>query len=47
LIISEIDGKKVNNVLEVKNIIESKYSSEDITISLVDRNGDKREFVFQ
>ncbi|MBQ4821201.1 trypsin-like peptidase domain-containing protein [Aquimarina sp. MMG016] len=47
LIISEIDGKKVKNVVEVKQIIESKYPDEDITISLIDRNGDKREFVFQ
>jgi len=47
LIISEIDGKKVKNVLEVKQIIESKYQDEDITISLVDLNGQKREFVFQ
>ena len=47
LIISEIDGKKVRNVLEVKEIIDSKYKDEDITISLVDRNGQKREFVFQ
>ncbi|WP_371812631.1 trypsin-like peptidase domain-containing protein [Aquimarina sp. U1-2] len=47
LIISEIDGKKVKSVLEVKEIIENKYPDEDITISLVDRNGDKREFVFQ
>ncbi len=47
LIISEIDGKKVKNVIEVKEIIESKYKDEDITISLVDRNGQKREFVFQ
>ncbi len=47
LIISEIDGKKVKSVLEVKKIIESKYPNEDITISLVDRDGDKREFVFQ
>ncbi len=47
LIISEIDGKKVKNVLEVKEIIESKYKDEDITISLIDRNGEKREFVFQ
>ncbi len=47
LIISEIDGKKVKNVLQVKEIIESKYDDEDITISLVDVNGDKREFVFQ
>ncbi len=47
LIISEIDGKKVKNVLEVKKIIESKYPNEDITISLIDRDGDKREFVFQ
>ncbi|GAA4274625.1 trypsin-like peptidase domain-containing protein [Aquimarina gracilis] len=47
LIISEIDGKKVKSVLEVKKIIESKYPDEDITISLIDREGDKREFVFQ
>ncbi|WP_074409403.1 MULTISPECIES: trypsin-like peptidase domain-containing protein [Aquimarina] len=47
LIISEIDGKKVKNVIEVKEIIENKYKDEDITISLVDRNGQKREFVFQ
>ncbi|WP_299440467.1 trypsin-like peptidase domain-containing protein [uncultured Aquimarina sp.] len=47
LIISEIDGKKVKNVLQVKQIIESKYPEEDITISLIDRNGEKREFVFQ
>ncbi|MBQ0734035.1 trypsin-like peptidase domain-containing protein [Aquimarina celericrescens] len=47
LIISEIDGKKVKSVLEVKEIIESKYPNEDITISLIDRDGDKREFVFQ
>ncbi len=47
LIISEIDGKKVKNVLEVKQIIESKYPEEDITISLIDTNGEKREFVFQ
>ena len=36
LIISEIDGKKIKSVLEAKNIIESKYDDEDITISLVD-----------
>ncbi len=47
LIISEIDGKKVKNVLEVKEIIESKYPDEDITISLVDQSGNKKEFVFQ
>ncbi|GAA4278558.1 trypsin-like peptidase domain-containing protein [Aquimarina mytili] len=47
LIISEIDGKKVKSVLEVKEIIENKYKDEDITISLIDRNGEKREFVFQ
>ncbi|WP_108868268.1 S1C family serine protease [Aquimarina aquimarini] len=47
LVISEIDGKKVKNVLQVKEIIESKYKDEDITISLVGRNGQKREFVFQ
>jgi len=47
LIISEIDGKKVKNVLQVKQIIESKYAEDDITISLIDRNGEKREFVFQ
>ncbi len=47
LVISEVDGKKVRNVMEVKEIIESKYSNEDIVISLVDREGQKREFVFQ
>ncbi len=47
LIISEIDGKKVKSVLEVKEIIDSKYKDEDITISLIDRNGQKKEFVFQ
>ena len=47
LIISEVDGKKVKNVLQVKQIIENKYPDEDITISLIDRNGEKREFVFQ
>ena len=47
LIITEIDGKKVKSVLEVKNIIENKYYEEDITISLITRNGEKREFVFQ
>lgn len=47
LIISEIDGKKVSNVLQVKQIIENKYPEDDITISLIDRNGEKREFVFQ
>ncbi len=47
LVISEIDGKKVDNVLEVKQIIESKHPQEDLTISLIDRNGEKREFVFQ
>ncbi|AXT54766.1 PDZ domain-containing protein [Aquimarina sp. AD1] len=47
LIISEIDSKKVKDVLQVKQIIESKYPEEDITISLIDRNGEKREFVFQ
>ncbi|MHA7059002.1 trypsin-like peptidase domain-containing protein [Aquimarina sp. M1] len=47
LIISEVDGKKVKNVLQVKQIIESKYPKDDITISLIDRDGEKREFVFQ
>ncbi|SEM11546.1 Do/DeqQ family serine protease [Aquimarina amphilecti] len=47
LIISEIDSKKVKNVLQVKQIIESKYPEDDITISLIDRDGEKREFVFQ
>ena len=47
LIISEIDGKKVKNVMEVKEIIDSKYEDEDLTISLIDRDGEKREFVFQ
>ena len=47
LIISEIDGKKVKSVLEVKNIIAQKHKDEDISITLVDRNRQKREFVFE
>ncbi len=47
LIISEVDGKKVKSVLEVKEIIDRKYKDDDITITLVDRNKQKREFVFQ
>ena len=47
LIISEIDGKKVSNVAQVKQILDKKYPNEDITISLIDQNGEKREFVFQ
>lgn len=47
LIISEIDGKKVSNVAQVKQLIDQKYPNEDITISLIDQNGEKREFVFQ
>ncbi|UZO79346.1 trypsin-like peptidase domain-containing protein [Aquimarina sp. ERC-38] len=47
LIISEIDGKKVYNAAQVKQILDQKYPNEDITISLIDKNGEKREFVFQ
>ncbi|MFL1896463.1 trypsin-like peptidase domain-containing protein [Aquimarina sp. 2-A2] len=46
IVITEVDNKKVNSVLEVKNIIDSKSENEDIIISLVDRNGTKREFIF-
>lgn len=47
IIITEIDNIKVNNVDDVKRIISKKSSNEDISISLIDRNGEKREFVFQ
>ncbi|WP_378187194.1 trypsin-like peptidase domain-containing protein [Aquimarina sp. W85] len=46
IVITEVDNKKINSVLDVKNIIESKSENEDIIISLVDRNGTKREFIF-
>ena len=38
---------KVKNVDDVKRIINKKSSDEDISTSLIDRNGEKREFVFQ
>lgn len=47
IIITEIDNIKVKNVDDVKRIISKKSSEEDISISLIDRNGEKREFVFQ
>ncbi len=47
IIITEIDGEKVKSAVDVKRIIEKKSDNEDISISLIDRNGEKREFVFQ
>ncbi len=47
IIVSEIDNKKVKTVAEVKQLIDNKDPGEDIIISLVYPNGEKREFVFQ
>ena len=46
LIITEIDSQKVKNVEDVKRIIEHKSTHEDITISFIDWEGEKRHFVF-
>ena len=47
IIITEIDRVKVKSVADVKKIIESKHPDEDISVTLIDGNGEKREFVFQ
>ena len=47
LIITEIDGKKVKTAAEVESIIKSKDANDNIAISLIDHNGEKREFIFQ
>ncbi|WP_459211665.1 trypsin-like peptidase domain-containing protein [Aquimarina rhabdastrellae] len=47
LIITEIDGIKVNSAVQVEKIFKQKGEDENITISLIDRNGEKREFIFQ
>ena len=46
IIITEIDNKKVKSVSDVKKILQSKTDDEDIMISFLDRNGEKKHFVF-
>jgi len=46
LIITEIDNQKVTSVNDVKKIMNSKSSEEDITVSFIDWKGEKRHFVF-
>ena len=46
IIITEVDNKKVNNVNDVKQILQSKSDNEDIMISFLDRSGEKKHFVF-
>ena len=46
IIITEVDNKKVNNVNDVKEILQSKSDQEDIMISFLDRSGEKKHFVF-
>ncbi len=46
LVITEIDNQKVENVDDVKRIIERKSPQEDVTISFIDWEGEKRHFVF-
>ncbi len=46
LIITEIDNQEVKNVDDVRRIMERKSPQEDITISFIDWEGEKRHFVF-
>lgn len=46
IIITEVDNKKVTNVNDVKQILQSKSDNEDIMISFLDRSGEKKHFVF-
>lgn len=46
IIITEIDEKKVRNVEDVKQILSNKDSDEGISITLIDRRGNPRVFMF-
>lgn len=46
IIITEVDSKKVSTINDVKQILQSKSDKEDIMISFLDRNGEKKHFVF-
>ncbi len=45
-IITEIDDTPVNSVSDVKKILQSKAENEDIMVSFLDQNGEKKHFVF-
>lgn len=46
IIITEIDEKKVTSVDDVRNIMKNKSDEESIMISLLDKYGEKKHFVF-
>ena len=46
IIITEIDEKKVTNIDDVRNIMKNKSDDESIMISLLDKYGEKKHFVF-
>lgn len=46
-IITAIDNKRVSNVSDVERIFRSKSPSEDIVITIVDRNGQKQRMVWR
>lgn len=46
IIITEIDEKKVTNIDDVRNIMKKKADDESIMISLLDKYGEKKHFVF-
>ncbi len=46
-IITEIDNKPVRNIEDVKNIINSKDSSEPISVTFVAPNGEKQKYVWR
>ena len=46
IIITEIDNQKVSSVSDVRKIMKNKDVNEDVMISFLDRNGEKKHFVF-
>ena len=46
IIITEVDEQEVSTVSDVKEILQNKRENEDIMISFLDRNGEKKHFVF-
>lgn len=47
IIITEIDDKKVNNIDDVKRLMSNKSDSEPISITFIDKKGERNRFIFR
>ncbi len=47
MIITEINSKKVSNIQDVENIINNRNQSEPLSITFIDKNGEKQRYVWR